>query len=190
MAHQPTAGSASSRLLHEAVAENRTWFMILGTALIALGLIALAFPLMTTIAAKAVLGWLFLIGGVVQIFHAFFTQKWVAFFFNLLVGILYIFTGAWLAFFPLAGIITLTVLLAALFIAQGILELAMALRVRILSGWIWLLISGLIAMAVGVLIFAQLPSSAAWAIGLLVGVNMISSGWAYFFLALATGRSG
>jgi uncharacterized membrane protein HdeD (DUF308 family) len=189
MAQQPAHGTATGGLLHEVIAQNRTWFMILGVVLIVLGVFALAFPLMTTIAAKTFLGWLFLIGGVIQIIHAFSTQKWSAFFFNLLVGVLYFLTGVWLAFFPLAGIITLTVLLAAMFLAQGILEIVMALRVRALNGWIWILVSGLIGLAVGVLILAQLPSSAVWAIGLLVGINMISSGWAYFFLALGAGRN-
>lgn len=189
MAQQPASGSGAGGFLHEVVAERRAWFMVLGIVLVVLGLVALAFPLLTTIAAKTFLGWLFLIGGVVQIFHAFSTHKWGAFFFNLLVGVLYIFTGAWLAFFPLAGIVTLTVLLAAMFIAQGILEVVMAFRVQALKGWTWVLVSGLIALAVGVLIFAQLPSSAAWAIGLLVGINMVSSGWAYFFLALGARRN-
>lgn len=190
MAQQPASGMGTGGPLHEVVAEHRTWFMILGIALIILGVVALAFPLVTTIAAKTVLGWLFLIGGVIQIIHAFSTQKWSAFFFNLLVGILYFLTGAWLVFFPLAGIVTLTVLLAVMFLAQGILEIVIALRVRALNGWIWVLVSGLVALAVGLLILAQLPSSAVWAIGLLVGINMISSGWAYFFLALSAGRDG
>jgi len=189
MAQQSVRGMGTGGLLHEVVAEHRTRFMVLGIVLIVLGVVALAFPLLTTIAAKTFLGWLFLIGGVIQIIHAFSTQKWGAFFFNLLVGILYFLTGAWLAFFPLAGIVTLTVLLAVTFLAQGMLEIVMALRVRALNGWIWVLVSGLVALAVGLLILAQLPSSAVWAIGLLVGINMISSGSAYFFLALGAGKS-
>jgi len=168
-----------------AVVEHRWWFAGLGVVLIVLGVLAVAFPLVTTITAKTFLGWLFLIGGVVQIVHAFSTQRWSAFFFDLLVGVLYLLVGGWLAFFPLAGIVTLTVLLAAMFIAQGVLEVVMALRLRGIEGWVWLLVSGFIALAVGILILAHLPTSAAWAIGLLVGINMISSGWAYFFLALA-----
>ncbi len=165
--------------------QNRFWFSVLGIALIVLGVLAIAFPFATTIAAKTVFGWLLLLGGVLQIIYAFQTQKWSGFFFDLLVGILYLITGGWLAFFPLAGIITLTVLIAATFVAQGILELMLAFRLRPLEGWGWVLFSGAIAIAAGLLILGQLPSSAAWAIGLLVGINMISSGWAYFFLARA-----
>jgi uncharacterized membrane protein HdeD (DUF308 family) len=186
MAQQPKSPAAQA--VEAIAAEHRTWFMILGIVLIVLGTAAIFFPFVTTIAAKIALGWLFLIGGIVQIFHAFSTQKWSAFFFNLLVGLLYLVAGAWLAFLPLAGIITLTILLAAMFIAQGVLEAVMAFQLRPRQGWVWVLIAGLVALAVGVLIFAQLPSSAVWAIGLLVGINMISSGWAYFFLALAVGK--
>jgi uncharacterized membrane protein HdeD (DUF308 family) len=106
----------------------------------------------------------------------------------MLVGIIYIFVGGWLAFFPLTGIITLTVLLAATFIAMGILETVMALGLRPLEGWTWMLFAGLAALVVGVLIFVHLPSSAVWAIGLLVGIKMISSGWAYFYLALVVNK--
>jgi uncharacterized membrane protein HdeD (DUF308 family) len=187
MTHQPTHRASSAALVETAVAENRAWFIILGILLMVLGVIAIAFPLMTTIAVKILLGWLFLIGGFVQVVQAFSTQKWSAFFLSLLIGALYVLAGGWLAFFPLTGIITLTILLAAMFIAQGVLEFGMAFRMRPRPGWVWMLISGLIAIIVGLLIFAGLPSSAVWAIGLLVGINMISSGFAYLFLALIAG---
>ncbi len=182
--------SSAAVTVEAAVAENRTWFMILGVVLIVLGIAAVAFPFATTIAAKMVFGWVFLIGGIAQIVHAFSTQRWSAFLWDVLIGALYLIAGIWLAFFPLTGIITLTVFLAAMFIVEGIFEVIMALGLRAQEGWFWLLISGLVSLAVGVLIYAQLPSSAAWAIGLLVGINMITSGWAYFFLALAANKKG
>jgi uncharacterized membrane protein HdeD (DUF308 family) len=86
MTQQSTSAPTGSGLVHAAVAENRTWFMVLGILLIVLGIVAIAFPLLTTIAAKIFLGWLFLIGGIVQIVHAFSTQNWSAFLLNLLVG--------------------------------------------------------------------------------------------------------
>jgi uncharacterized membrane protein HdeD (DUF308 family) len=167
------------------VAEHRTWFTILGIILIVLGLIAIAFPFLTTIAAKIFLGWLFLIGGIVQIIHAFSTQRWSEFFLDLLIGVLYVLAGAWLAFFPLTGILTLTILLAVMFIIQGVLQLGMAFRMRPKQGWGWMLFAGVVAILAGLLIFAELPSSVAWAIGLLVGVNLIVTGFAYLLLPMA-----
>ena len=180
--------SPNAETIEAAVAENRTWFMILGVVLILLGIAAIAFPLATTITAKMVFGWVFLIGGVAQIIHAFSTQRWSAFLWDVLIGALYLVAGIWLAFFPLTGIFTLTLFLAVMFMIEGIFEIAMAVGLREQEGWIWLLISGLVSLAVGALIFAQLPDSAMWAIGLLVGINMISSGWAYFYLSLAAGK--
>jgi uncharacterized membrane protein HdeD (DUF308 family) len=173
--------------MQAAISENKGWFYFLGILLIVLGVVAIAFPFVTTIAAKILLGWLFLIGGIVQIVHAFSTRQWSEFFLDLLVGVLYVVGGGWLAFFPLTGIVTLTLLLALMFIVQGVLEAGIAFRIRPHAGWVWMLLAGIVAVAVGVLLIAELPSSATWAIGLLVGINLIMSGFAYLFLPLAAG---
>ena len=122
--------------------------------------------------------------------HAFSIKEWRGFLMELLIGVLYVVAGGWLAFFPFTGIVTLTILLAALFLAEGVLEAIMAVRVRPHEGWIWLLLSGLVAIAVGVLIAYELPSSATWAIGLLAGVNLLSTGISFIVLALAGRRIG
>jgi uncharacterized membrane protein HdeD (DUF308 family) len=171
-----------------AIADNWGWFLTLGIVLLVAGVAAIAFPLLSTIAAKVVLGWIFLLSGVLLAIHAFSIQQWSGFLFNLLIGLLYIVAGGWLAFFPFTGIVTLTILLAALFLAEGVLEVVMAVRVRPHEGWGWLMLSGLVAIAVGVLIAYELPSSAAWAIGLLAGINLISTGASFTVLALAGRR--
>jgi len=171
------------------LAENSGWFLTLGIVLLLVGGAAIVFPLFFTVAAKIFLGWLFLIGGVVLVLHAFSTRAWAGFFWSLLIGLLYVVAGGWLAFFPFTGIITLTILLAALFLAEGVLEVILAFRVRPHEGWGWLLLSGLVAIAVGALIAAGLPGSAVWAIGLLVGVNLISTGASFVVLALAGRRA-
>jgi uncharacterized membrane protein HdeD (DUF308 family) len=77
-----------------------------------------------------------------------------------------------------------------MFLAEGVLEIIMAFRVRPHEGWGWLILSGLIAVAAGALITLGLPSSAGWALGLLAGINLISTGWGFLFLALAGRRAG
>ena len=171
------------------IAEKWGWFLALGIVLIVAGLVAIAFPLFSTIAAKIMLGWLFLIGGAMMILHAFQAPGWQGFLWELLIGILYAVAGGYLAFFPLTGLFTLAILLAVLFIVEGIFEVIMALRVRPHEGWGFLLLSGLAALAVGVMIYMDLPGSAVWALGLLVGINLIFSGWSYVFLALAGRRA-
>jgi uncharacterized membrane protein HdeD (DUF308 family) len=171
------------------ITDNWGWFLTLGIVLIVAGVAAIAFPLLSTIATKIALGWIFLVAGALLVVHAFSIQQWRGFILGLLVGALYVVAGGWLAFFPFTGIITLTILLAALFLAEGVLEVIMAVRVRPHEGWVWLLLSGLIAVAVGVMIAAELPSSAAWALGLLAGINLISTGWGFVFLAIVGKRS-
>jgi uncharacterized membrane protein HdeD (DUF308 family) len=155
------------------IKQNWGWFLALGIVFMLAGIAAIAF----------------LAGGVLMIVHSFSSARWQGFLLGLLIGILYLVAGGWLAFFPLTGIITLTILLAALFLAEGVLEVIMAFRVRPHEGWGWLLLSGLVAVAVGVMIGMNLPSSATWAIGLLTGVNLLSTGVSFIVLALA-GRRG
>jgi uncharacterized membrane protein HdeD (DUF308 family) len=171
------------------IAEKWGWFLALGIVLILAGLAAIAFPLLGTIAVKILLGWLFLVGGVLMIMHAFQAPGWQGFLWELLVGILYAVAGAYLAFFPLTGLLTLAILLAVMFIIEGIFEVIQAFRVRPHEGWGFLLLSGIAALAVGVLITLSLPSSAEWALGLLAGINLLFSGWSYVFLALAGRRA-
>jgi uncharacterized membrane protein HdeD (DUF308 family) len=163
-------------------AKGLTW---LGIALIVLGVIAIIFPLATTIAAKVFIGWLFIVSGAFQMWQSFSIREWGGFLWNLLIGIMYLVVGCWLAFDPTAGIIGLTVLLAITFIAQGVMEAAMANNLRPNGGWGWMMFSGLIGILAGVLIISGLPSTAIWAVGLMVGINMISSGIAFFTLGSA-----
>lgn len=171
------------------IKQNWGWFLGLGIVFVLAGIAAIAFPLLSTIAAKIALGWIFLIGGVLMVLHSFSSSRWQGFLLGLLIGILYVAAGGWLAFFPFTGIITLTILLASLFLAEGVLQVIMAIRVRPHEGWGWLLLSGLVAVAVGVMVGMELPSSATWAIGLLTGVNLLSTGISFIVLALA-GRRG
>lgn len=184
---QPTQADIEAKLkeTRELVADKWGWFLALGIVLVIVGLAAIAFPLVSTIAAKIVLGWLFLIGGVMMIIHAFSSQAWSGFLWSLLIGILYFIAGGYLAFFPLTGLLTLAILLVLLFVVEGIFEIIMAFRMRPHSGWGFMLLSGIAALAVGVIIALDLPGSAIWALGLLVGINLLFSGWSYIFLAMS-----
>jgi uncharacterized membrane protein HdeD (DUF308 family) len=171
------------------IKRNWGWFLVLGVVFVLAGIAAIAFPFLSTIAAKVALGWIFMTGGVLMIVHSFSSPGWQGFLLGLLIGNLYALAGAWLAFFPFTGIITLTILLAALFLAEGVLELIMAMRVRPHEGWGWLVLSGLVAVAAGLMIGLNLPSSATWAIGLLAGINLLSTGISFIVLALAGRRA-
>lgn len=178
-------GSGDFAAISAAVAENRGWFIALGILLILLGIAAIAAPQFATLTAKIFIGWLFLIAGVGEIVHAFVARDWSGFFGNLLIGLLYALVGGWLAFFPLTGIIALTVLLAATFVVEGVFKFIIGLQVRPVDGWGWMIFSGLIAIAAGLLIFLGLPSTATWALGLIVGLNILMSGIAFLMVAMS-----
>jgi len=171
--------------LNAAISENRGWFIALGALLIVVGLAGIALPLVTTIAVKIFVGWLFLIGGIGQIIHAFSVKSWGGFFWNLLVGALYFFAGAWLAFFPLTGIISLTIFLALILIFEGGMKFALGLKVRPQAGWFWVILSSIVAVALGLLLLAGLPGTALWAIGLMVGINLFMSGLSFLMIAMS-----
>ena len=171
------------------IARHWGWFLGLGILLVLIGMAAIAFPFLSTLAAKIAIGWIFLVAGVVEVFHAFYVKRWAGFFWNLLIGLLYIAAGVWLAFFPLTGILTLTIVIAALFIAEGIMKLIMGFRMRPHEGLGWVIFSGLVAIAAGLLIALSLPASAVWALGLLAGINLLFSGWSFIYLALSGKRA-
>jgi uncharacterized membrane protein HdeD (DUF308 family) len=168
------------------IAAHWVWYLILGIALLLGGMAAIAFPILSTITAKLALGWIFLFAGAVAIAHGFLAGNWRGFFWNLLIGILYVAAGAYLLLLPLAGIVTLTMVVAALFLADGILEIMMAFRLRPHHSWGWVLASGVAALIAGALIWSHLPSSATWVIGVLVGIKMIMAGWSFIALALGS----
>lgn len=187
MAQPLSPADVQARLaeMRQLVADKWGWFLALGIALIILGLAAIVFPLFAGAVTAIFLGWLFLIGGVLVVIHAFSAQGWQGVLWSLLVGILYIIAGGYLVFFPLNSLITLTLLLIILFAVEGVFEIILAFRVRPHEGWGFMLLSGIAALAVALLIAFGLPGSAAWALGLLVGINLLFSGWSYVFLALA-----
>jgi uncharacterized membrane protein HdeD (DUF308 family) len=171
--------------LKQPVAEKGGWFIALGIALIILGIISIAFPLFMTITAKMFLGWMILIGGIASVVHAFYARDWSGFFWNLLIGILYVIVGGWLAFFPLAGLIGLTVLIAFMFIGEGLVKAFIGFGMEKEDGRLWVIISGIAAIVVGIMLFSGMPSTAMWAIGTLVGINFLFSGWAFIMIATA-----
>lgn len=167
---------------------HRHWvlYLIEGIVLVILGGIAIVVPPLATIAVTIVLGWLFLVSGVMGLFTTFWMRAAPGFWWSLVSAILGIVVGFWLLAVPVSGAISLTIVLIAFFIIEGIASIMFALdHKRELSGrWGWMLASGIVDLILGALILAGLPSTAAWAIGLLVGINMVFGGAALIAMAL------
>jgi uncharacterized membrane protein HdeD (DUF308 family) len=164
---------------------NWGWFMSLGVVLMALGAIAIAVPAMATLAVELLIGWILIFGAVMHIIDAFWIHHLRQSIFELLLGILYLVIGILLLSHPLKGVLTLTLLLSIFFLAGGIFKVILALELRTVTNWGWMLASGILALVLGGLILKGLPSSAAWAIGLLLGIDLIVTGWSVFAIALA-----
>jgi uncharacterized membrane protein HdeD (DUF308 family) len=175
--------------VRRSVAENWGWFVGFGIVLIVIGTLAILFPVVSTIATSITFGWLLMVSGILGIIHAFRSRGWEEVGWSGLIGLLWLITGFVIAFFPLAGAFSLTVLLAAVFIVEGVIEMIWANRTKPGYGWQWVLVSGAVALLVGILIAAGLPSTALWAVGLLMGVNLLFSGWSFLFLGLAGRRA-
>ena len=170
-----------------AVKANWKAFLIEGIVLVILGMAAIAIPLLASIAVTIFLGWLFLISGIVGLYLTFTTSDMPGFWWSLLSASLALAAGIILIVQPVAGTLTLTLVVSAYFIAEGITTIMYALaHRRELSGrWGWLLMSGIVDLVVAALIIAGLPGSAAWAIGLLIGINLVFGGTSLIGMALA-----
>jgi len=186
MTHQnPTINfSEEIEKARKQIADNWGWFVTLGVISVIVGFLAIIFPLASSIAIKILLGWLLLIAGIAHVIHAFSDSSWRGFFADILLGILFVVAGGWLAFFPIAGLLALTAFLAIVFMVQGIFEIILSFQMHGVNGWGFILISGIIALIAGFLVWKGLPFTADWVIGVLAGINLISSGISYIMIAM------
>jgi uncharacterized membrane protein HdeD (DUF308 family) len=154
--------------------------------LVILGLLAIVVPPLATIAVAIFIGWLFLISGIAGLITTFGARHAPGFWWSLLSAVLAIAAGVVLLGWPVSGAVSLTLLLIVFFIIEGVLSIMYALEhKRELTGqWGWMLMSGIIDLVLAAIIFAGLPGTAAWALGLLVGINMLFGGSAMIAMAL------
>lgn len=171
------------------VQENWMWFLLLGLALVLGGVILIAAPLASSIAVTLLIAAVFFVGGLFQVYHAFKTKAWSGFLWNLITGIVALIGGIVIYVNPLAGTFALTVVIAAIFVAQGVTQLFLAFKIKPHEGWQWVAIAGAVSLIAGALIWFDLPGSAVWALGLIAGISVLTNGWSYIVLALAARAS-
>ena len=167
------------------VRQASTWSIVWGLLLVALGMLAVGSPFLAAVAVNAVLAWLIVVAGVVHVILAFQAHRAGSLIWRLLVGLAYVFFGVYLIGHSALGVASLTLLLASLFLVEGIFDIALFFQMRSMQGSRWILIDGVITLVLGLMIYRQWPSSSAWAIGTLVGVSMIISGITRVMLSLA-----
>jgi uncharacterized membrane protein HdeD (DUF308 family) len=154
-----------------------------GVVLAIIGLLALLFPVVSTLVIARVVGWLLVFSGLVTVWDAFTIEGTGPFFGELLIGLLKLALGIYLLRHPDVSVVVLTLLLAAVFMIDGAVQVAMALELRPLDGWVWMLLAGLISAGVGLLIAAELPRFSPIAIGIYIGISFLSTGIARIMIS-------
>jgi uncharacterized membrane protein HdeD (DUF308 family) len=166
-------------------------FLFEGILLAVLGLAAMIVPPLASLAVTIFLGWMFLISGIAGLFVTFWARQMPGFWWSLFSAALAVLAGLILIARPMQGVLTLTIVVGAYFLAEGVTTIMYALEHRReLSGrWSWLLVSGLMDILISFLVISGLPGSAEWAIGLLVGINLVLGGASLVGMALAARKA-
>jgi len=185
----PTAGELQ-RAFNETMHTYWVLFLVHGIIMMGLGVLAFLWPQLTTVAVDVYVGWVFLFSGIVGLVTMFLAPTAPAFLWSLLTAALSLIVGVLLLWHPIEGAVSLTLVLIAFFIVEGIFQISAAIRYReALSGsWGWMVMSGLADLVLAWIIISGWPGTATWALGLIVGVNLFTSGLAITMAAI-TGRS-
>jgi uncharacterized membrane protein HdeD (DUF308 family) len=179
------------RAVASTIHEHWMLFLIEGIILVILGAAAIVVPPIATLAFEIVIGWLFLISGVVGLVTTFWMRNAPGFWWSLVSAVVAILAGFVLLIWPISGTFSLTFVLIAFFTIEGIVTIMYAIdhRNQLSGRWGWMLASGIVDLILAGIIFAGLPGTAAWALGLLVGINLVFGGTAMIGMALAARQS-
>jgi uncharacterized membrane protein HdeD (DUF308 family) len=190
--NQPGDAAGMERAVANAIHEHWKLFLVEGVILVILGMAAILVPPIATLAFELVIGWLFLFSGIVGLITTFWMRNAPGFWWSLLSAVVAIAAGIVLLRWPLSGTLSLTFVLIAFFVIEGIVTIMYAIdhRGQLSGRWGWMLASGVVDLILAGIIFAGLPGTAAWALGLLVGINMVFGGTAMIGMALAAKHSG
>jgi uncharacterized membrane protein HdeD (DUF308 family) len=166
--------------------EHWKLFLVEGIILVVLGMAAIVVPPIATLAVEILFGWLFLISGVAGLITTVWMRQTPGFWWSLLSAMVGIAAGIVLLLWPLSGVLSLTLVLIVFFAIEGVATIMFAYQHKQeLSGrWGWMLASGVVDLLLAAIIFTGLPGTAAWALGLLVGINMLFGGTALIGMAL------
>lgn len=165
-----------------AASHRLAWF---GAAMIVIGLAAILFPFFSTLAATLLAGWVLFITGILTFAVAFSIHGTGPFFGAVLFGLLSIAAGVFLLFNPLAGAVALTLVVGVMFMFQGAAEIVFSLEMRPLGGWASMLASGIASIIIAVIIVAGWPATSVIVLGILLGVNFLTTGLGYIFASRA-----
>ena len=173
--------------MRDTVRQHWKAFLFEGIVLAVLGLAAMIVPSLAGLAVTIFLGWVFLITGIFGLFVSYWAREMPGFWWSLISAALAVLAGGLLLARPMQGVLTLTIVVGAYFLAEGIATIMYALehRQKLSERWSWLILAGAMDIIIAGLIVAGLPGSAEWAIGLLAGLNLLFGGATLIGMALA-----
>lgn len=169
--------------VRDTVKRHSFWYLAQGLLLVAGGILAIVYPLISSVAVIVLLGWVLIISGIVQGISLLGDRQVPHFWFQLISVILGVLIGFLFLRDPAQGLFTVTLLLIVFFMIEGISKAVFALTVRPLPGWGWVLASGLVGIVLSVILLGSLPVTATWLVGLLLGIQLISVGGSLAWLA-------
>jgi len=169
--------------MRETVKRYSLWYLIQGVLLIVAGILAIIYPVISSAAVIVLLGWLLIVSGALQALSLIGARHVPHFWLQLISVILAVLVGFLFLRDPAQGMLTIALLLIVFFMMEGISKVVFALTIRPFPNWGWVLASGLVGIALAAILWANLPVTAAWLIGVLLGVNLISVGSAIAYLA-------
>ena len=153
------------------------WLFALGAVMIALGILALSFPLVSTLAVELTIGILLAIAGIATLVHAFWDKEWTGFIWQILIGAVYLLGAAVFFLDPLGVTLALTIYLGVVFFVDGVFLIVMGMRARQTPRWGWFVLSGLASIVLSLYVFFGIPTGASLVLlGVLLGVNFVFVG--------------
>jgi uncharacterized membrane protein HdeD (DUF308 family) len=166
------------------------WIVALGVVYLLAGFVALGSVVMATVASVLIVGVMMIVAGVAEVFSAFQIKSWGKFLLWVLLGVLYIIAGFVTFENPLLAAALLTLILGASLVASGIMRIILAFSIKQETPWIWVLLSGVITLLLGLLILAHWPVSSLYILGLFLGIDLImaGTGWIGLGFGLRRGR--
>ena len=171
----------NSALFMENIKKDAGLTMLLGGVMVLVGFLSMGSPLVAGLSVTMAVGIMLVIGGLGQLVFAVKTGTGL---FSIVMGALTVILGAYMLSNIDSALASLTIFIAAYFIIEGITEAIMAFQLKPASGWGWALFSGLITVLLGAMIWNQFPLSGAWAIGTLVGIKLVFSGWSLLMFGM------
>jgi uncharacterized membrane protein HdeD (DUF308 family) len=183
------AAEVFRQAMRQTVRRYSLWYLVQGVLLIVAGIFAIIFPVISSVAVIVTLGWLLIVSGILQALSLIGARHVPHFWLQLISLILAVVIGLLFIRDPAQGLATITLLLIVFFMIEGFSKVVFALTIRPFANWGWVLASGLVGIVLSLILWASLPVTAVWLVGLLLGIQLISVGSALAYLAWQVRRS-